>query len=241
MIKSAIIEYPSADGTILEGYVAYDDAKKAPRPGIIIGHEWMGLSELCRRKAETLAEEGYIALAADIFGKGVRPANQEGASALATKYRSDRPLLRQRMRAAYDTLRAMPQADAARIAVMGYCFGGTAALELARSGAALAGTASFHGGLATPTPQDAKNIKAPVLAMHGADDPFVPPAEVQAFQKEMGDAGVDLRFITYPGAVHSFTNPEAGSDNSTGLAYNAAADRESWTEFLKFLGGIFRE
>ena len=126
---------------------------------------------------------------------------------------------------------------------MGYCFGGTVALELARSGVELAGTVSFHGGLNTPTPQDAKNIKGTVLALHGADDPWVPANEVAAFKKEMADAKIPLSFIAYPNAVHAFTNPAAGNDNSKGAAYNADADKKSWTEFMNYLNkttGILR-
>ncbi len=129
----------------------------------------------------------------------------------------------------------MKQVNPRKILVIGYCFGGTTALELARSGAPLVGTVSFHGGLSTPTPEDAKNIKGPVLAMHGADDPNVPPAEVKAFKDEMSRAKVKLEFIAYPGAVHAFTNPAAGNDNSKGAAYNANADKKSWIAFEKFL------
>lgn len=239
-IKTADVEYTSTDGALMQGYVVYDDAKKSPRPGIIIVHDWMGLGQYDKNKAEQLAKEGYVAFAADIYGKGIRPANADEAGKLATKYKNDRTLLRAHIRAAYDKLESMPQVNPAKMLVMGYCFGGTTALELARSGAPLVGTASFHGGLSTPTPQDAKNIKGKVLVMHGADDPHVPPAEVAAFKKEMADANIDMTFIAYPGAVHAFTNPDAGSDPSKGMAYNADADKKSWAEFEKFLKQVFK-
>lgn len=234
-IKTSFMEYKSADGTLMQGYVAYDDAVTTPRPGILIVHDWMGLSQFTKDKAVQLAKEGYVAFAADIYGKGVRPANEKEAGALATKYKDDRNLLREHIRAAYDSFASIQLVDAQKIVVMGYCFGGTTALELARSGAPLAGTVSFHGGLSTPTPKDAKHIHGSVLALHGADDPHVPPAEVTAFKKEMKDAKVNLTFIAYPGAVHAFTNPAAGNDNSKGAAYNETADKASWAEFEKFL------
>jgi len=238
-IVSSPVDYKAADGTIMEGYAAYNDAIKTPRPGILIVHDWMGLTQFDKDKANQLAKEGYVAFAADIYGKGIRPASADEAKPLATRYKDDRALMRSRIRAAYDTLAGMKPADGSKLLVMGYCFGGTVALELARSGAPLAGTVTFHGGLSNPTPDDAKNIKGPVLVMHGADDPFVPPAEVQAFKEEMKNAGINMQFITYPGAVHAFTNPAAGNDNSKGVAYNASADKASWAEFEKFLHTVF--
>lgn len=237
-IKTQAVEY-SSNGTVMEGYLAYDDSSLAPRPGILIVHDWMGLGPFSQEKALRLAKQGYIAFAVDIYGKGVRPKNSQEAGGLATQYKQDRKLLRARIRAAFDKLASLKQTDPKKIVAMGYCFGGTTALELARSGAPLAGTVSFHGGLASPTPEDAKNIKGPVLALHGADDPFVPPAEVRAFQEEMKKGRVRLRFISYPGAVHSFTNPDAGSDKSKGTAYNTQADQKSWDEFERFLKEIF--
>jgi dienelactone hydrolase len=236
-VKSKSVDY-AVGGAPLEGYVAYDDAKKGPQPGILIVHDWMGLGQFAKDKADELAKQGYVAFAVDIYGKGVRPKNAEEAAKAAGKFKDERNVLRARIRAGYDRLTAMSQVDPKRVVVMGYCFGGTTALELARSGAPLAGTVSFHGGLSTPTPADAKHIKGPVLVLHGADDPFVPPAEVAAFKDEMAKAKVNMEFVAYKGSVHSFTNPAAGNDNSKGAAYNAAADRESWAAFQKFLGEV---
>ncbi len=240
---AAIITQPveyTANGTTMEGFVAYDDAIKNPRPGILIVHDWMGLSAFTKQKAEQLASEGYVAFAVDVYGKGTRPKDQKEAAQFANKYKADRPLLRSRMKAAYDALTAMKQVDKQKVVVMGYCFGGTAALELARSGAPIVGTATFHGGLSSPTPQDAKNIKGQVLVMHGADDPFESAQEIAAFKKEMADGNVNLTFIVYPDAVHAFTNPAAGNDKKSGAAYNAAADKKSWQDFEQFLGKVFK-
>jgi dienelactone hydrolase len=238
-VKTTTVEYHSTDGTIMEGYVAYDDAIKGPRPGILIVHDWMGLGQFQKDKAEKLAKLGYVAFAVDEYGKGIRPKAYQEASALAAKYKDNRKLMREHIRAAYDKLLAMKEVNPKKILVMGYCFGGTVALELARSGVPLVGTAVFHGGLFTPSPQDAANIKGRVLVMHGADDPNVPPAEVSAFKDEMKKAKVRLKFVAYKGAVHAFTNPAAGNDNSKGAAYNAEADKKSWAEFQRFLRKVF--
>ncbi len=218
----------------LEGYLSYESSE-TKKPAILIVHDWMGLSDFQKQKADELAKMGYVAFAVDIYGKNVRPKDQSEAAQFATKYKDDRKLLRERIRAAYNQVAGLPNVDSKKIVIMGYCFGGTTALELARSGAALAGTVSFHGGLSTPTPQDAKNIKAPVLVLHGADDPYVPASEVAAFKTEMKDAGVNFQFISYKKTVHAFAIPAAGNDNSKGAAYNADADKKSWTEFTKFL------
>lgn len=237
-IKTEPMEYRAGDIT-MQGYVAYDDAAKTPQPGILIVPDWMGLGQFAKDKAEQLAKEGYVAFAVDVYGKGVRPKDNNEAAALATKYKDDRNLLRYHMQAAYDKFTSMKEVDPKKIVVMGYCFGGTAALELARNGAPLVGTATFHGGLSNPTPENAKNIKGSVLVMHGADDPNVNAQEVAAFKKEMQEANVNLTFVAYPGAVHAFTNPDAGSDNSKGVAYNKNADKKSWIEFEKFLKKVF--
>ncbi len=232
-VKTEVVEYKDGD-QLCEGFLAFDDAVKGKRPGVVVVHEWMGLGDYAKERATKLAGLGYVAFAADIYGKGIRPKDPKEAGQLAGKYKGDLPLLRSRARAAFDTLAKNGRVDAAKIFAIGYCFGGTTVLELARSGAPLAGAVSFHGGLATKDPVDAKSIKCPVLVLHGAADPYVPPAEVAAFQKEMDDAKVDWQMVFYAGAVHSFTNPGAGTDPSKGTAYDAKADRRSWEAMKAF-------
>jgi dienelactone hydrolase len=228
------------DGDVaLEGYLAYDDAGPAKRPGILVVHDWMGVTAETKRRADMLAGLGYVAFAADIYGKGVRPADMKAAAAESGKWKGQRPALRQRARAALDLLAANKHVDAANLVALGYCFGGTVALEEARSGAPLVGTVVFHGGLDTPTPADAKAIKGKVLALQGGDDPYVPAAQVDAFEKEMRDGGVDWQLVSYGGAVHAFTISNAGSDNSKGAAYNEKADHRSWDAMKGFFAELF--
>ena len=232
------VEYKQGDAT-LEGYLVYDDAITGARPGVLVVHQWLGLTDYEKHRAEQLASLGYVAFCADIYGKGVRPQNTTDAGTEATKYKSDRTLLRARVNAALDVLKKNKLVDTKRVAAIGYCFGGTTVLELARSGADIAGVVSFHGGLDSPTPADGKNIKCKVLACHGADDPFEKPEDLAAFEKELRDAKVDWRLIKYGGAVHSFTQPMAGNDNSKGAAYNEKADKRSWQDMKDFFAEIF--
>ncbi len=239
-IKTRNVEYKQGD-TVLEGYLAYDTAGPAKKPGVLVVHEWNGINPYTRQRVEQLAGMGYVAFAPDIYGKGVRPATPDAAKAEASKYRGqDRTLLRARIQAGLAELERQPNVDASKVAAIGYCFGGTTVIELARSGAKVAGVVSFHGGLDSPNPADGKNIKTKLLVLHGADDPFVPDAQVKAFEDELRAAGVDWQLVKYSGAVHSFTNPGAGSDNSKGAAYNAAADRRSWEAMKTFFAEIFR-
>jgi len=228
------------DEAVLEGVFAWDDALAGQRPGVLVVHEWTGINNHIKERIEKLASLGYLAFAADIYGKGIRPQGREAASAQAKIYRSNIPLMRERVRRGLETLTEHQLADPQKTAAIGYCFGGTTALELARSGANLKGVVSFHGGLATQSPEDAKNIRAKVLVLHGADDPHVPPKEVLAFQDEMRNAGVDWQMIHYSNAVHSFTNKQAGNDNSKGAAYNEMADKRSWEAMKLFFGEIFQ-
>ncbi len=232
------VEYKQGDAT-LEGYLVYDDAISGKRPGVLVVHQWLGLTDYEKHRAEQLAGLGYVAFCADIYGKGIRPQNTTDAGTEATKYKSDRTLLRARVNAALDVLKKNELVDTERVAAIGYCFGGTTVIELARSGANIAGIVSFHGGLDSPTPADGKNIKCKVLICHGADDPFEKPADLAAFEDEMRQAKVDWTLIKFGGAVHSFTQPMAGNDNSKGAAYNEKADRRSWAAMKMFFAGIF--
>jgi dienelactone hydrolase len=226
-------------GKTFKGDLVFDDAIAEKRPGVLVVHEWKGLVPLTRRQAEAVAKLGYVALAADMYGDGRTAKDNQEAAQWATALRQDRPLMRARAQAALEALRKHPRVDGERVAAMGYCFGGGVALELARSGAPLRGTVSFHGNLDTPNPSDARNIKGQVLVLHGADDPMVPPEQVAAFQSEMRNAKVDWQMNSYGGAVHSFTNPEAGNDPSRGAAYNEKAESRSWEALASFLKRIF--
>ena len=232
------IEYKQAEA-ILEGYLSYDDSFTGKRPGILVVHEWKGLNDYAKMRADMLAKLGYVAFAADIYGKGIRPQSAEQAGAEAGKYKGDRPLLRQRVLAGLEELKSQGNVDGSKLAAIGYCFGGTTVLELARSGTDIKGVVSYHGGLSSPMPADAKNIKARVLVLHGADDPFVSANEVAAFEKEMTDAQVNYQLIKYPGAVHGFTNP-ANTGELKGALYNKEADEKSWDQMRRFLNEIFR-
>ena len=205
----------------LEGYLVYDDAVKTARPGVLVVHDWMGLTEENKTKADDVAKLGYVAFAADIYGKANMPKDQGEAAKLAGSFKADRKKLRSRVNAALAVLEKQNGVDKSHIAAIGYCFGGTTVLELGRSGSKVNSIVTFHGGLDSPTPADGKNIKAHVLVLHGADDPFNKPEEVKAFQEEMRNSKVDWQMNEYGGAVHSFTIKSAGSDNSKGAAYNA--------------------
>ncbi|HYQ48136.1 MAG TPA: dienelactone hydrolase family protein [Thermodesulfovibrionales bacterium] len=239
-LVSENVEYRDGEA-LMEGYLVFDDAKQGKRPGVLVVHEWMGLNAYAKKRADQLAELGYVAFAADIYGKGIRPKDTTEAGQFAGRYKSDRKLLRSRVNAALNVLKRNELTDQKRIAAIGYCFGGTTVLELARSGADISGVVSFHGGLDSPTPEDAKNIKTKVLALHGANDPFVKPQEVAAFQDEMRKAGIDWYFVSYGNAVHSFTNPDSGNDPSKGVAYNEKADARSWKAMKSFFKEIFEE
>ena len=238
-IVTQAVEYKQGD-SMLEGYLAYDDAISGKRPGVLVVHQWMGLTDYEKHRAEQLAQLGYVAFCADIYGKGVRPKDTGEAGAQAGKYKGDRALLRARVNAGLEVLEKNELVDPKRVAAIGYCFGGTTVLELARSGANLAGVVSFHGGLDSPAPADGKSIKCKVLVCHGADDPFVKAADLAAFEDEMRQANVDWVLIKYGGAVHSFTQPMAGNDNSKGAAYNEKADKRSWAAMKDFFAGIFQ-
>jgi len=235
-----IVDYVH-DGVALQGYLVYDDASEAKRPGVVVVHDWMGLGDYGNMRADMLAQMGYIAFAVDIYGADNLPKNTDEAAALSGSFKKDRNLLRQRAAAGLEVLKSHPLTDPDRIAAIGYCFGGTTVLEMARAGLPLAGVVSFHGGLDSPNPQDGKNIKGKVLVLHGADDPFVSPENLKAFKSEMEQAGVDLRFIAYPGAVHSFTQPKADDDPFDGTAYNKAADEDSWEQMQQFFDEIFKQ
>jgi dienelactone hydrolase len=231
------VEYKQ-DGTEMRGFLAYDEASPGKRPGVLVVHEWWGLNDFAKDMAKKLAGLGYVALAADMYGGGHIATNREEAAKLAA-LRENPPLLRARAAAALKALAADPRVDPRRLAAIGFCFGGTTVLQLAFSGADLAGVVSFHGGLPKPTPEDLKHLKAAILVLHGADDPMVPAADITAFQQALRQAGADWQMVWFGGAVHGYTNPANGNNPATGVAYNAPAARRSWQYMRDFFKEIF--
>jgi dienelactone hydrolase len=233
------VDYKDGD-TTLEGYIAYDDSVSGKRPGVLIVHQWHGLTDYEQMRARELASLGYVAFCADIYGKGVRPQTPQESGAQAGKYKNDRALLRERVNAGLDELKSDPHVDTSRVAAIGYCFGGTTVLELARSGAQLNGVVSFHGGLDSPTPADGKNIKCKVLVLAGANDPFQSADNLNAFESEMRDNNVDWQIVFYGGAQHAFTQPAVDKENLKGAKYNEQADKRSWQAMKDFFAEIFK-
>jgi dienelactone hydrolase len=233
------VEY-SHGGITFRGYVVHDPARTAKLPGVLVVHEAWGLGEHVRDRCEKLAELGYIAFAVDMFGEGKQSSTSEEGMQWTKALRANVPELRARIRAAHQALLAHPQVDAQRVAAIGYCFGGSASIELARSGAELAGVVSFHGSLSTTHPAEPRSVKAKVLVCTGADDPFIPPAQVHAFIDEMRNATASYEIVIYGGVKHSFTNPKAGERGVAGLEYDRTADARSWAVMHTFFQEIFR-
>lgn len=231
-----------ANGLTMKGYLASDSAVKGKRPAVLVVHEWWGHDDYARTRARKLAELGYTALAVDMYGAGKQAHDPDHAKAMATAVRQDPAGAKQRFDAALAFLKKQPTVDSNNIAAIGYCFGGSVVLNMARAGMDLKGVASFHGNLSTDAPAQKGQVKAKVLVLTGADDPMAPSEQVAKFEQEMKEAGVDYRVVSYPGAKHSFTNPAAdkyGEKFKMPLAYNAEADKASWDELKGFLQQIF--
>ena len=227
------------DGAVnLKGFLA-DDGRSGARPGVVLFPEANGISEHVIERARRLAALGYVALAADPYGDAKQARDLSHARELMTAVRSDVNRWRARAQAALDALCAQRGVDRTKLAAIGYCFGGSTALELGWSGAALSAVVSFHGGLEAPKPDDARNIRAKVLVCHGASDPLIPPEQIAAFEAEMRKTTVDWQLSCYGGAVHSFTNPDADKLGNPAFAYNAAADRRSWAAMLSLFEEAF--
>jgi dienelactone hydrolase len=231
-----------ADGVMLKGYIAWDDALMGKRPAVLVVHEWWGHNEYARMRARMLAEQGYTALAVDMYGDGRQANHPDDAGKFAAEVSSNMPLARARFEAAMAVLRKHKTVDAKNIAAIGYCFGGGVVLNMARIGEDLKGVASFHGSLSTDNPAQPGRIKARIISFTGEADPMIGADRVAAFKREMEAAGADFRVVTYPGAKHAFTNPaadELGRKFNLPLAYNAEADRDSWIQAMDFLKGSF--
>lgn len=242
-IVGKAVEY-SAQDVVMKGYLAYDENIKGKRPGVLVIHEWWGLNDYARKRARMLAELGYTGLAVDMYGEGKEAMHPDDAGKFSSELMKNFDVAKIRFMAATDFLKRQATVDPTRIAAIGYCFGGGVVLNMARQGVDLKGVASFHGSLNAVKPAQVSNVKAKILVLHGGDDKFIPTEQIEAFKQEMKSAGVDFQFFSYPGALHSFTNPEAdalGKKFNMAIAYNADADRKSWDELKKFLSSIFKK
>jgi dienelactone hydrolase len=239
-VKSETIAYKDGDVTC-KGFLAVPATLVGNAPGVLVVHDWYGCGPYAQQRAKELAERGYVAFALDMYGDGKVVSTKEDASALAGGFYKDLPLMVRRARAGLAVLTGQTAVDKARVAAIGFCFGGTVSLNLARSGDPLAGVVSFHGGLkqAVAVPAAEGAIKAKVLVLHGGADPFVPAADVAAFMEEMTKAKAVWRMETYGGAVHSFSNPTAGDNVASGSAYNPDAEKRSIAAMERFFGEIF--
>jgi len=233
-VQTKTITYKDGD-LECRGFLAWDDAVAGKRPGVLVVHEWWGLNDYARDRAKQLAQMGYIAFAADMYGEGKTVDHPQDAGQMAGQVRANVQAWRKRAQAALDVLKSQPQCDASKLAAMGYCFGGSTALQLAYSGADLDAVATFHAALPTPTDTEAQAIKARLLVCHGADDKFIPAEAIQGFKSALDKAAAKYEFVAYPGAVHSFTVPDAGRHNNPGMQYQAAADKDSWSRLTKLL------
>ena len=237
-VKTRELEYRQGE-TVLQGFIAWDDAARGKRPGVLVVHEWWGHNEHARNQARRLAEAGYVGLALDMFGKGKVATHPQDAQAFVNEVTKDPAVLAARFNAALEQLKRDPHVDTTRIAAIGYCYGGAVVLDMARAGAPLGAVVTFHGALATKTPAQSGKVKARGLVLTGGADPFVPPEQVEAFKREMQAAGGRFEVISYPGAKHGFTNPDAAKYGMPQLAYDADADRQSWTAMLKLFKEVF--
>jgi dienelactone hydrolase len=236
-IKTQTVEYKDGDQT-LKGFLAYDDANEGKRPGVVVVPEWWGLNDYPKSRAEQLAKLGYVAFVADIYGDGFTTDDPKVAGQKAGEAKKA-DLLAKRGGLALEQLKKDPHVDPTKVAAIGYCFGGTTVLEMARRGQELLGIVSFHGGLETEHPAQNGAVKAKVLVCTGDADPLVPAEQVQKLEKEMKDAGADAKVIHYPDAKHAFTNPNADKYGMPPIGYNKAADEKSWNDMQQFFKELF--
>lgn len=233
-----VVEY-TVDDVVFKGYLAYKDQVEGKRPGVLVVHEWWGHNEYVRNRARMLAELGYTALAIDMYGDGKLAKHPDDAGKFARAVMENMEVAKARFTAGMDLLKKHPTVNSEHIAAIGYCFGGGIVLHMARLGIdELDGVVSFHGSLSTQTPAERGTVKAKILVCHGAVDPFITPKQVDAFKKEMQNAEVDFKFVVYPEASHGFTNPAADKHGGS-LRYNAAADKQSWTDMQRFFKTLF--
>lgn len=240
-LKEETVGY-TVDSLRMQSYVVYDENVEGKRPAVLVVHEWWGLNDYAKRRANMLAEMGYVAMAVDMYGNG-RMGNDPGAAqALAMPFYQNPAMAKKHFDMALEELKKNPNVDQSKIAGIGYCFGGGMLLNFARMGEPLNGVVSFHGGL-LGTPADKNLTKAEILVCHGEKDDFV-NAEVAPFKKQMDSIGKSYTFKSYPGATHSFTNPDAtemGKKFNMPIEYNAAADSASWNDMKDFFAKIFKQ
>lgn len=242
-IAGKTVEY-SSQGVLMKGYLAYDDAVQGKRPGILVVHEWWGLNDYARKRADMLAQLGYTALALDMYGQGKTAAHPDDAGKFSSELMKNFPVAKERFQAGEEFLKKQPTVDPSQIGAIGYCFGGGVVLNMAAQGADLKGVVSFHGSLSLVSPPKPGNVTAKILVLHGGSDTFATPEQIEKFKSELKAAGVDFRFVVYPDAMHSFTNPDAtglGKKYNLPLAYNAKADKESWAEMQNFFKDVFKK
>jgi len=239
-VKTKKVEY-KFDGLTFIGHLAWDDASAEKRPGVLVVHEWWGLDDYAKQRAEQLAKMGYVAFACDMYGGGKVVDHPKDATAMAGAVRKNVEVWRGRAKEALNVLTDFEHTDKTRCAAIGYCFGGTTALQLAATGADLKAVVTFHAALPKLTADEAKAIKAKVLVCHGADDKFIPPDAIAAFRKSMEDAKVSLDFQEYKGAVHSFTVEGADKHKIEGMAYNKEADEKSWASMKALFADVFKK
>jgi dienelactone hydrolase len=235
-VKTKKMTYKAGD-VECQGYMAWDDSISGARPGVLVVHEWWGLNEYARSRAEQLAKLGYFAFAADMYGEGKTTEHPQEAGEMAGKVRANVEQWRKRANAALDVMKEQPQCDRTKVAAIGYCFGGSTVLQLAFSGADVKAVASFHGALPAPSGDDVKKTKAAILVCHGADDSFIPEAAIKAFRDPLDKGGAKYDFVAYPGAKHSFTVPDADKHGNPGMKYDKNADEDSWKKML----ALFKE
>jgi dienelactone hydrolase len=242
-IKEEPVTYKDGEAT-MKGFIVYDDAKQGKRPGVIIVHEWWGITKHIHAEARRMASWGYTAFIVDMYGDAKSADNPKDAGALSGAVRKNPAVMQARFDAAMDTLTKHPTVDASKIGAMGFCFGGSVVLDMARVGTDLKGVAAFHAGLGASGPQaEPGKVKAKLLVQNGTDDPFIKPDSVAAFKKEMDAAKVDYHYISYPGVVHAFTNPEAtalGKKFNIPIAYNADVDKKATAEAKEFFIEVFK-
>lgn len=240
-LKGEEVDYKAGD-TVLKGYLVYDDSISEKRPAVLVVHEWWGHNEYARKRARMLAELGYTALAVDMYGEGKQADHPEHAGKFAGEVMKNMNIATARFQAGMQLLQQHKTVNPQQIAAIGYCFGGAIVLEMARLGTDLNGVVSFHGSLGSANPAQRGKVKAEVLVLNGAADPFVTAEQIEQFKKEMGNAKVEYKFVSYEGAKHGFTNPDAttfGKKFNLPLEYNAEADQKSWAEMQAFFNKIF--